>query len=684
MAGGDVLAVGVRTAAKAYGSNLVARLRGLGGGTGREGGVGGILRVGGTSYSMVAYDFERVISTVVSNPTGYRCLQALEHNLSRPAWAAWPTNAPSDEPPLEQHPLLAVLNRPAAKVSGTMLQRMIAWDTELTGKFFAVKMRGRDGFGDTGPISGLRRLAPQRVAVIGNEDDELLGFVYTDRAGNRMAALPEAIVYLRYPHPERWYDGMAPAVVAGLPSDIDTASQRFNYELLANDGALPGYITVEGLTRDQFAEWKTAWESGEYPGKTRFMGGNAQYIKVGASNKDMMQDSLRDYSQTDIQKAFGVPPAVAFDLQRETYANADAEKNLFMQQTCLSKWTLWADELTIQVGDEAGVRVGFDLDDIEELQEAQDAMSDRLIAQVAARVITRNEAREDLGRPPIEGGDEFEVPEPAVPPTGPAPTPISPAKSLVLETKASRASRYIDFQRRVGAWEGRVARKVEVFMGRQGRVIEARLRASGGKSLAKAVDPARWWDQARWAAELASDADEFLSDVVDTFGMTVMMTLAGASTGFDVRAARVRSYIEGRAAEIGRLVNETTEAELRRVLADAEASGAGIDGMADAIAAYFADNVAMRAERVARTEVIGAANYATVEAGRQSGIATGKTWLATADDRVDEDCADLDGTTVGLDEGFGEVDHPPLHPNCRCTVLIETESGTTTEEGDEG
>lgn len=691
---GDLVPVGVRTATrtavKAIGGSIVARLEGLARSATPRSPVGtsGILQVGGFgTYQVTTYNFERVVSSVVYNPTGYRCLQALEHNLSRPAWAVF-----RDDEMLDNNPILLTLNRPAEKVSGTMLQRQIARDTELTGKFFAVKMRGRDGFGDTGPVTGLRRLPPQRVAVVGNQDDELLGFIYTDRAGQRTAALPDAMVYIRYPHPERDYDGLAPAVIAGLPSEIDNAAARFNYDLLANDGALPGYIVVNGLTPDEFAEWKLAWESGEYPGKTRFLSGDASYVRVGSSNKDMMQDALREFSQTDIQKAFGVPPVHAMDLSRETYANANAENDVFVSQTCLGKWTLWADELTVQLGEEAGVRIGFDLDDIEELQESRNDAVSRVVALAGADVITRDEARDEVGYDPA--GIEFptnapaEATEPASEgsegssgaggPTG------TPGKGTVpTHTKASRGEVRVVFHRRVAAWEGRVARKMEVYFGRQGRVVEARLRSSSGKSLTKAIAQDRWWDAARWDEELADDAGTFLADVVDAFGTQVMFGLVGAGpTAFDARADSVARYLGQRSTDIARLVNGTTADDIRSIIANLEPTGATIDRMADAIRDYFIEQSAMRAERVARTEVIGAANFATIEAARQSGIATGKTWLATADESTDEDCAALDGTTVGLEDSFGDVDQPPLHPNCRCTVLIETASGTTTE-GDE-
>lgn len=44
-------------------------------------------------------------------------------------------------------------------------------------------------------------------------------------------------------------------------------------------------------------------------------------------------------------------------------------------------------------------------------------------------------------------------------------------------------------------------------------------------------------------------------------------------------------------------------------------------------------------------------------------------WSAVLDERTCEDCANLDGATVGIDEEFEDGAECPLHPNCRCVVL---------------
>jgi hypothetical protein len=53
-----------------------------------------------------------------------------------------------------------------------------------------------------------------------------------------------------------------------------------------------------------------------------------------------------------------------------------------------------------------------------------------------------------------------------------------------------------------------------------------------------------------------------------------------------------------------------------------------------------------------------------------------RAWIVTPDDKICDFCEALDGQAVALDEPFvsdeyGEVDTPPLHPQCRCTMGLD-------------
>jgi SPP1 gp7 family putative phage head morphogenesis protein len=83
-----------------------------------------------------------------------------------------------------------------------------------------------------------------------------------------------------------------------------------------------------------------------------------------------------------------------------------------------------------------------------------------------------------------------------------------------------------------------------------------------------------------------------------------------------------------------------------------------------------------RTETIARTEILRASNEGRKE-GWQQGVQDGfigadwvKVWSTEFDDRTCDECSPLDGETAPVLGDFPWGD-PPLHPNCRCTLLLE-------------
>lgn len=85
-----------------------------------------------------------------------------------------------------------------------------------------------------------------------------------------------------------------------------------------------------------------------------------------------------------------------------------------------------------------------------------------------------------------------------------------------------------------------------------------------------------------------------------------------------------------------------------------------------------------RAENIARTELMTAANQGHLEMLRQ-GVEEGlipadtkRVWIVTPDDRLCPLCRPMEGQETGIFGMFvsakGNIDAPPLHPQCRCAT----------------
>lgn len=123
-------------------------------------------------------------------------------------------------------------------------------------------------------------------------------------------------------------------------------------------------------------------------------------------------------------------------------------------------------------------------------------------------------------------------------------------------------------------------------------------------------------------------------------------------------------------------IGSFTREALARTLAEGMDAGEPARDLTARVAAALDDD--SRAEVIARTETMRAANVAALDTYKTNGMG-GRQWLAAAD--AEEDCADLDGVIVAIDEDFDDGD-PPLHPNCRCTTVPVLTSEM--DNGDEG
>ena len=139
-------------------------------------------------------------------------------------------------------------------------------------------------------------------------------------------------------------------------------------------------------------------------------------------------------------------------------------------------------------------------------------------------------------------------------------------------------------------------------------------------------------------------------------------------------------------------VSETTRAQIVSLVAQGQSDGLGVDAIAQMIEDRLPDIGRWRGALIARTETHGAANFATHEVAKTTGMQLEKEWVAVEDARTrrigmdDEyDHAAMDGQRVAMDEPFmmpwvGGPDLPIMYPgeagkpggatiNCRCAVV---------------
>lgn len=145
----------------------------------------------------------------------------------------------------------------------------------------------------------------------------------------------------------------------------------------------------------------------------------------------------------------------------------------------------------------------------------------------------------------------------------------------------------------------------------------------------------------------------------------------------------VQSFIRDKVFRFARKVNETTLEQLREELMRGEAAGEGVPQLMDRVSKVFGFAKDYRAERIARTEVVGASNGGAFHAYGQNGIRW-KAWLAAIDERTRPTHLEAHGryaeNPIPMEEPFVVGGVKLLYPgdpsgtpeeiiNCRCTIL---------------
>ncbi len=151
-------------------------------------------------------------------------------------------------------------------------------------------------------------------------------------------------------------------------------------------------------------------------------------------------------------------------------------------------------------------------------------------------------------------------------------------------------------------------------------------------------------------------------------------------------AQRVIAFLADEGAARVKAINDTTKLFIRALLSEAKESGWNPKTAAREMRRRWGDVSRERAERIARTEMIGAANRGSQigaeEVSRDTGLQMRKVWIATRDTRTRDTHAAADGDAVGLNEPFIVGGYELMHPgdqsapasevvNCRCTQAYE-------------
>lgn len=205
--------------------------------------------------------------------------------------------------------------------------------------------------------------------------------------------------------------GMSPIAAAREAVASGLAAQDYAMRFFQND-ATPsgGWIENPGRFANEEDKklFRQSWQesqTGRNRHKTAVLDFGMKYHPVGASMKDAQFIESRKYSRGEIATLFRVPPHMIGDLERATFANIEQMSLEFVVYSLMPWLVRWEEAIKFSfLTEDDDLNVKFPVTSL--LRGDMAARTAYYTSGINAGWMTRNEARVDDDRNPIDGLDE--------------------------------------------------------------------------------------------------------------------------------------------------------------------------------------------------------------------------------------------------------------------------------------
>lgn len=692
----------------------------------------------------------------VSNQLGsykgwvYACVRAIAEETANIKLTLYKRTKQNDFEVVESHPVLDLIYKVNPIYTSYLLWEATAAYTELTGEAFWWLV------GPAKNPKEIWLLRPDWVRIRDSKNSLIEAYEYGPNAGQLIVIPQEEIVHFKDFNPLDAYRGYGTTKAAATSIDTDNFAADYNKNFFYNSAIPGGALeTDQSLTNRQYEQIRQDWND-THQGKDRawkiaILEAGLKWHDFSQNRRDMDFLEGRKYDRDEILSIFRVPKpiiAVQDDVNRAAAREARA---VFLENNITHKMrrlTSFLNEFLLpRYGDSS---LFFDFEDPVPNDEGVKLNYYRT-GLGGAPFLTVNEVREMENRDPVDGGDVLMQPF-SFSPIGSTPpdatknfrkrlqnifnikvspyphdlykldqlaekiTPIvekmlrnlkgqNEAKTVIKAIEAElveddpRDVRWRKLVARTDPAELRMIRLLKDLFIEQEAEVKRRLETDDFKRIMekksnKDLKQRSIFDITDLTGSNGVFADvlmQFLSSVIESEGIiTIKGLVAGAV--FFMQSKEVKNYIKKEGAKYIFAINEETTNQLREALSEGVGKGESIAQLAKRVEGVYVDATGYRAERIARSEVLRASNFGTLEAYRQSGVVEAKEWLTAKDERVCPWCGPKDGTvkslsdpfaekgetlvgknesgkTVKFNVGIGDIDMPPLHPNCRCTLI---------------
>ena len=356
------------------------------------------------------------------NAIVYRCINEIANNASRVKILLF-----RGDQEVDNHPLLDLLYKPSPTMSQVECFQSVYSYLLISGNNYMLSVGG-----DNTPPTELYNLRPDRIKIRTGTRAMPVAYDYMLKGQIVESYLVDQatgsskVKHIKLFNPLDDYYGMSPIQASSVDIDQHNLANKHNVNLLQN-GARPsgavifnpkdetgGHVQLTDVQRNQLMNDVNQRFSGTgNAGKPMLLEGDFDWKEMGLSPKDMDFIQLKNMSAKDIALVYGVPSQLIGIPDSQTYSNfAEAKLALYNETIIPLLDRIQGDmnEWLVPMFNEQGLELRYDIDSIPAMAEQRKRVFESVSAGVKDGILTRNEAREQLGYEPMEGADSLLVP----------------------------------------------------------------------------------------------------------------------------------------------------------------------------------------------------------------------------------------------------------------------------------
>ncbi len=336
------------------------------------------------------------------NPTVYGCVNGISDNCGSIPIKLVRIKKDGIEEEVVKHPILDLLRRPnLLETQREFIKRNIAQFLNVGENFLIANM-------DKNPTELWRCHADMvtlEMAASGVPMQYTIGLASKiDFRFNPLNGDCQVFHFMNQ-DPERPERGIPPLYAGRMWVDVGNLGAAWNAALLQNGARPSGAIKVKDatLTKDQRADLKVSLQENQAgadkAGMPLVLDKDMEWVEMGLSQKDMEFMKSLNYSDQAICTIYKYP-FVLLSPDASTYANMATAREVLWQDCIMPLFDQWLEKLEAwllpKFSGTDGLRLVGDYDNVPALEGVRQKKHDRITSLFDKKLITRNEARQEL------------------------------------------------------------------------------------------------------------------------------------------------------------------------------------------------------------------------------------------------------------------------------------------------